>query len=257
MVLLNNSTSSVKVRIDASFPAPYNIYRTSSYEKCILANNALENNMIILPPLSITSIENSPVNHAPIVNMVNDLNILVNAGEQTITLTGIADGDVEEQDVVSVIATSSNTDIIPDPVVNYVQNASQATLTFTPAPDITGNVTITVVIKDNAGVADGGIDSTVITFKVNVNLASSITDLSAELKISPNPVTNVLRVTLPNNLQNASYVITDITGRTVLTEKVVNGSNSFTVNTKSLANGNYIIKIKDNNYFGNTMFIKK
>ncbi len=47
--------------------------------------------------------------------------------------------------------------------------ASDGTLTYTPAPNAFGTATITLVIKDNGGVANGGVDTSASqTFIINV-----------------------------------------------------------------------------------------
>lgn len=111
------------------------------------------------------------VNQAPTIAPVSNMNLLSNAGLQTVNLTGIDDGDGNKTQTVSINATSDNTGLIPNPTVSFTSGNSTGTLSFTPVTDATGSATITVTVSDDGGTADGGIDQTVITFDVNVTAA--------------------------------------------------------------------------------------
>ncbi|MGF1638038.1 MAG: tandem-95 repeat protein, partial [Cyclobacteriaceae bacterium] len=91
-----------------------------------------------------------PVNDPPTLdNIPGPIVIEQNAPEQTITLTGITPGPFESEQTVDVTATSSNTAIIPNPVVLYENPNTTAPLTFKPVQDAFGTVVITVKVIDN------------------------------------------------------------------------------------------------------------
>lgn len=73
--------------------------------------------------------------------------IAMNAGAQTVGLTGISDGG-ELTQTISIIATSSNTTLIPHPTVNYFSPDATGTLEFTPNAGAVGSSTITVTVND-------------------------------------------------------------------------------------------------------------
>src|SRR5258705_473457 len=56
--------------------------------------------------------------------------------------------------------------LAPAPSVNYTAPATSGSLTFTPVANQVGSATITVVVKDNGGTANGGVDSFTNSFTV-------------------------------------------------------------------------------------------
>ena len=103
----------------------------------------------------------SSLNAAPVVDQVEKVTVINSAGEQTITLTGIGDGDATSQ-VLTITAESSNDTILPGPVVNYTQGESTTDLVFTPLTDTAGPVIITVTISDDGGTVDNDGDKTTV-----------------------------------------------------------------------------------------------
>jgi hypothetical protein len=76
---------------------------------------------------------------------------------------------------VSITAASDNTALIPNPTVNYTSPNATGTLTFTPVAGAQGTAHITVTVKNSGGTANGGKDTTVVMFQVQV--APSTTQL--------------------------------------------------------------------------------
>jgi hypothetical protein len=120
---------------------------------------------------------NQPPRIAPVVDPVSKTNtftVLENAPATTVNLSGIdaGQGDLVLNQTLTVKATSSNTSLIPDPVINYMSPNGTGTLTFTPVPFTSTPagqpVTITVFVMDNGGTAFGGMDSVQETFSVVV-----------------------------------------------------------------------------------------
>ncbi|KPL21641.1 MAG: hypothetical protein AMS23_09010, partial [Bacteroides sp. SM1_62] len=106
------------------------------------------------------------LNGAPLIAPVNKITVVNNAGEQTIQLTGIGDGDGSNQ-TLTITAESSNDTILPSPVINYTQGDSTAELVYTPLADTVGAVTITVTLSDDGGTAENdGDKTTVMTFEI-------------------------------------------------------------------------------------------
>ncbi len=121
----------------------------------------------------------APVNDAPTIDPVEKDTTGMNAGEQTIQLTGLSDGeDYGASQALQVYAISSDPTLIKNPSVVY-GGGSTATLYYLPEPDQQGTATITVKVMDDGGLANGGTDSTSITFDIevvptNVNNAPTI-----------------------------------------------------------------------------------
>lgn len=105
----------------------------------------------------------SSLNASPVIDQVGKVTVVNNAGQQTITLTGIGDGDGSDQHL-DITAASSDETVIPAPVISYTQGESTASVTYTPAAGKVGASTITVSISDDGGTAsnDGDKNTTMI-----------------------------------------------------------------------------------------------
>ncbi len=124
----------------------------------------------------------NPVNDAPTLNPVANVNIPENAGQQTVNLTGIGTGASDEAQPLTITATSSNPGLIPNPTVNYASPGVTGSLAFTSAPDSSGSATITVTVNDGQPA-----NNTVVrTFTVSVNLANVPPTLAAIGNVSIN-----------------------------------------------------------------------
>src|SRR5207302_8079118 len=92
------------------------------------------------------------------------------AGPQTVNLSGITSGATNENDTLTVTASSSNQALIPNPTVTYTSPNTTGSITFSPATNAFGTATITVTVND------GQPSNNIVTrsFTVTVN---SINDL--------------------------------------------------------------------------------
>ena len=110
----------------------------------------------------------TPVNDAPtLAPIANRPAILEDAGPQTIDLIGVSAGGSENQ-TLTVTATSSNPSVIPHPTVTYTSPAASGSLTYTPVANANGTAVITVVVRDDGGRANGGVDAVTNQFTVTV-----------------------------------------------------------------------------------------
>jgi len=135
----------------------------------IFDNGGTENNGVdsttISFPICIT-----PVNDAPVMDATpNRIPLLKNAGEQCITLTGLADGDPEVEQQLSVAVTSLNEDVVAiTQPVEYDPVAGTATFCFEPLPNVRNTAVLRVLLKDDGGTP--GVDSLVRLINVEVGL---------------------------------------------------------------------------------------
>ena len=104
-------------------------------------------------------------NTAPKMSPINNQYVGLNSVPFDIDLEDISSG-VGETQVVAISATSSNTDIIADPVVTYTSPNDFGTLTISPQADATGSATITVTLMDDGGTDNGGVDTYQTQFDV-------------------------------------------------------------------------------------------
>ena len=113
---------------------------------------------------------NVPTNHTPTLNNIsNPAAVNLNAGVQTVAISGISDGDSETQ-TIQVTVTSSNTTLIPSPTVTSTRPGG--TVTYTPATGQYGTATLSVTVRDAGldGTMGNGDDLSVTkTFTVVVN----------------------------------------------------------------------------------------
>ncbi len=119
---------------------------------------------------------NAPVvNQPPTLNAITNLTINENAGLQTVSLSGITSGATNENQTLTVTASSSNTGLIPNPTVNYTNANTTDSLTFTPVVCKTGTATITVTVNN------GGTSNNIVTrtFTVTVNAVNQSPTLNA------------------------------------------------------------------------------
>jgi O-glycosyl hydrolase len=107
--------------------------------------------------------DNAPAAVAPIVKIdpIGSRSVNVNAGTQTIKISGLADGSLANKNPISLQVTSSNTALVGTPTLSSVVNG-EAMLTYNVTAGQTGSSTITVTASAS------GSTSTVKTFAVNV-----------------------------------------------------------------------------------------
>jgi len=108
------------------------------------------------------TVEVTPVNDPPTLDAIpNPAAILEDAGEQTVNLAGIGTGAPNEIQTLIVTASSSNTNLIPNPTVDYTSPSATGSLRYTPVANANGAATITVTVSD-------GVNSVMRTFTVMV-----------------------------------------------------------------------------------------
>lgn len=89
------------------------------------------------------------INDPPGFAAIPDQQIPENSPAKSLTITGITKGPLEDDQQLTFVATSSNTDIMDDPSIQYNGTSSTALLTYGVKPNMSGIVTITIVAIDN------------------------------------------------------------------------------------------------------------
>jgi hypothetical protein len=117
------------------------------------------------------------------VNAVNDAPSFAKGADQTVNedagaqsaagwATGISRGPADESgQTVTFTATNDNNALFStQPAIS-----STGTLTYTPAANANGTATVTVTLKDNGGIANGGLDTSAPqTFTITVNSINEV-----------------------------------------------------------------------------------
>lgn len=105
----------------------------------------------ILKATTTFTVAVTPVNDAPTLGVIaTPAAIKEDATLQTRPLAGIGSGAPNESQTITITATSSNPDLIPNPTVNYQSPGAIGTLTYQPVANAFGKAIITVTISDGA-----------------------------------------------------------------------------------------------------------
>ncbi len=119
---------------------------------------------------AIVSILVDPVNDAPSFTKGADQTVKEDAGPQSVSdwATAISAGPSDEaSQQVSFVVTNDNNSLFTSTGKPAI--SSEGTLTYTPAPDASGSATVTVVLRDDGGPANGGVDTSAAqTFQITV-----------------------------------------------------------------------------------------
>ena len=117
----------------------------------------------------------SSVNNAPTLNAISGVTVDEDSGAQSVSLTGIGTGAVNETQPLTVTATSSNPSLVPTPTVSYTSPSASGSLSFTPAANASGTANITVTVNDGQAISN----TVSRTFTVTVNAANDAPTLGA------------------------------------------------------------------------------
>ena len=237
----------------------------------VTVNNGGASNNIISRTFTVTV---SPVNQPPTLNPINNVTVNENAGLQTVNLYGITSGAANENQKLTVTASSSNTNLIPNPTVNYTSPNTNGSLTFMPVTNASGSTLITVTVND--GGASNNIVTQAFTVTVSpvnqpptlnpinnltinenaglqtVNLYGitsgaanqiqtlTVTAASSNTNLIPTPTVNY---TSPNTNGSLTFMpVTNTTGSALITVTVNNGGASNNIVTQS-----FTVNVQTNN----------
>jgi len=145
------------------------------------------------------SITPTAVDDAPQMTGPSNQTIDEDSGEHELTLTGIA--TVESgQSITSIVATSNHPEWIAHPEIDYT-SGSTATLTFEPAANFVGSVTITVTTTDSGGTSGGGQNTLIRTFTITVTNVNDAPVIDTGTGYTP-----LLNATLPETTSSEVLV---------------------------------------------------
>jgi hypothetical protein len=115
----------------------------------VTANNSVNNFSqtftitVVQAPAVAVSVPSVPPTLAPLANVT----VQENSGVATVNLSGISAGSPNSQPLI-VSVVSSNTAVVPTPLVNYTNPATTGTLVFAPATNAIGASIITVTLNN-------------------------------------------------------------------------------------------------------------
>lgn len=131
----------------------------------IIPSGASADNYIISYVNGTLTINPFVSNGAPTLNPVADQAICGTSDLKTILLSGISAGPESNQ--TTTLHVSSDLDLFEQLSINGT--GPTATINYRVKPEHEGIATITVIVKDNGGVDNGGVDQVTRTFKLTVN----------------------------------------------------------------------------------------
>ncbi len=130
------------------FEANRNTYGEAVFSLVLHDNGGTKNGGIDKSNRSVFTIRVIHPNEPPTLDDINPISILEDGGLQSVLLTGISPG-INENQVITITATSSNTTLLSTISIDFIQGQNTATLKFSPIKDKFGNSTITVIIDDH------------------------------------------------------------------------------------------------------------
>ena len=162
----------------------YDLYDLAGWSGCTSVSEPGKVCTVIISGSKTVTANYNPGNYPPALNAISNRTINEDAGEQTVSLSGIADGPDATQQKLTVTAHSSNQALIPDDPVNpgdpdplrvvYTSPNSTGSVRFKPAANAHGAAEITVTVKDDGG---GFYDTVERKFLVTVNAVNDLPTL--------------------------------------------------------------------------------
>lgn len=114
-----------------------------------------------------------PVNDAPTLDPIADIEMNATATIE-VDLSGISQGADTEPQSLTVTAIPTDLSIIDSVAVDFNELYGTATLRFSSIPNRTGSLAIAVTVKDDGGIANGGVDAVTETFDVEVKASEML-----------------------------------------------------------------------------------
>lgn len=106
------------------------------------------------------------VNEVPAIGAIADKALCFDAAVQTIAVTDISAGPEASQTTTLTVSVDKNIFSLLEIVGN---GANAATIRYTLKENVAAMAKITVIVKDNGGIANGGVDQVSATFNLTVN----------------------------------------------------------------------------------------
>ena len=194
------------------------------------------------------------VNKAPTLDPIQNISFLHTAVAQQVQLTGISAGSGENQ-TITVEAKALNPQLLPLLNVSYTSPQATGILTLQNNRTLIGTTSVRVLVRDNAGIANGGVDSLVRVFTINVMLDTDLESDADEVPKAyalhanyPNPFnpSTIIPFTLPERT-HVRLSVFDITGRerAVLVNKEYGaGSHQISLDASELSSGVYLVRLQ-------------
>lgn len=165
-----------------------------------------------------------PIGDAPTINTIANRTLNEDAALQTVSLTGISDGDANTQDLRVTVSTT-DTNLISNLTLNYNPSNLQpstggtppatGSLTFVPGANRFGTASVTVTVTDGGADTRLGIDT--LANSITASLLDNAVIIANPTRFPAAPGFNIV-------IDNEEMTVTAITGSTFTVTRAVNSS---------------------------------
>ena len=128
-----------------SFAPNTNTYGTATIT--VTVNNQGASNNLTSQSFVVTV---NPVNQPPTLDPLNNVGVIAGMGYHSVNLTGISSGLTNQNQPVTLTASSSNPQLIAPPSINYTFPNSSGTLTFRTSGSTIGTSTISITVNNGS-----------------------------------------------------------------------------------------------------------
>lgn len=193
------------------------------------------------------------VNDAPSFTKGSNQNILEGAGAQSVSgwATNMSTGPTNEStQTLTFTADNNNTQLFS---IQPEINSSNGNLTYTPETDAYGIATVTVTLKDNGGTDNGGVDSKIETFTINITGvndepsftkgANQIKDEDAGAQSITGWATNINPGASNESGQTLTFSVLNDNNNLFSTSPEINASGNLTFTTAADSNGSATVTV--------------
>ena len=186
----------------------------------VSVNNLQPVNNLVTRTFTVTAYS---INDQPTLSPLSDLTLEADASPQLINLSGIRSGAPNEDQLLSVSASSSNPGVIPAPEISYASSGSSGILTLVKAAGTNGTTIITVTVSDGQLLISR-------SFAVTVNPLPAASQATYFLEAESGAMSSPMIVAASTNASS---------GRYVYSQSSEQGDVTFSLKTAKA--GNYII----------------
>ena len=232
-------------------PTP-NLSGSSTLSVLLTDNGGNENNNGNLTAKIEIPVTVLPVNDAPTISAVLTSATIKIGALKRFPIT-IDDGDPDVIQTLSYKLLNATPNLVETHITDNLNNG----LILNVTGKMAGDVILKFVLKDNGGIQNGGIDTSILIFNIKVESLMGINEIAINnISLYPNPAHDYVYLKL-NNYRADNVVITDAAGQVVLQQNVLTDNNECKLSVGNLPVGLYFIKVNSGTQSQTLKFIHR